>query len=417
MSAEPPVDPDSAPIRAVLDEVLRVAGRGASGQVADYIPELARADPDAFGIALTSTLGHLYSAGDSAQAFTIQSVSKPFVYALAISDLGLDAVLEHVGVEPSGEPFNAISLDHRGRPANPMINAGAIVTSALVDGPDPDARFSRIHATLSGFAGRELSVDEAVYASESETGHRNRALGHLTLASGVLPRGVDDATSVYFRQCAVLVTATDLAVMGATLASGGINPVTGQRVVAEVVARDTLSVMQTCGMYDSSGSWAFRVGIPAKSGVGGGIVAVKPGQYGIGVFSPRLDEVGNSSHGVAALEVLSERFGLHLFSQPRHPASSIQSMTLEDNGARLHVVLRGELYFVTVEEFDYAIRDIVRRQEGGVCVLDLDLSATTRASTVADQLLRATFGLLSQQGIAVEVRDPSQVLSFPTNLG
>jgi glutaminase len=284
------------------------------GALADYIPELGTADPTAVGIALVGVGGRVFEAGDSGVEFTIQSISKPFVYALALEHLGIDAVLEKVGVEPSGEPFNAISLDDSGRPKNPMINAGAIVAASLVPG-------DVVRDGLALFAGRDLRVDDAVFRSELETGHRNRALAHLALAAGVLGTSVDAATEDYFRQCSLLVSARDVATMAATLANAGFNPLTGERVVSEPVARWTLAVMASCGMYDASGEWLARVGLPAKSGVGGGIVAVDPGLFGIGTFSPPLDERGNSVRGCAMLESLSAGNGFHAFAHPDYKFS------------------------------------------------------------------------------------------------
>jgi glutaminase len=296
-------------LAAVIDELRDQDG----GALADYIPQLATADPDRFGIALTSVDGHRYGAGDTEEQFTIQSMSKPFVYALALADLGLDEVSRHVAAEPSGEAFNAISLQpDTGRPANPMINAGAIVTTGLIVAASPAERLERIVASLSAFAGRPLSIDFDVYRSEAATGDRNKALAHLARAAGTLPGAVEPTVDVYFRQCAVSVTAADLAVMAATLAAGGVNPVTGQRVVPEPVTEQVLAVMATCGMYDASGEWLLRVGLPAKSGVSGGVIAVSPARFGIAVFSPRLDGAGNSVRGTAALRGLSTRLGLHL---------------------------------------------------------------------------------------------------------
>lgn len=298
-------DPVPAALEAVLSEARELRG----GAVADYIPELASGDPDALGIAIVGVRGNVWQAGDSTAPFTIQSVSKPFVYALALEHLGVDAVLERVGVEPSGEPFNAISLDDSGRPMNPMINAGAIVVASLVPG-------DVVRDGLALFAGHTLDVDDAVFRSELETGHRNRALAHLALAAGVLGTSVDTATEDYFRQCSLVVSALDVATMAATLANAGFNPITGERVVSEPVARWTLAVMASCGMYDASGEWLARVGLPAKSGVGGGIVAVDPGLFGVGTFSPPLDERGNSLRGKAMLELLSAANGLHAFAHP-----------------------------------------------------------------------------------------------------
>ena len=273
-----PLLPGANVIEAGLGDVLAEYESVKEGAVADYIPELAGVDPDRFGIALASVRGHVYSAGDDEVAFTIQSSSKPFVYALAVGELGSDVVERHVGLEPSGEPFNAISLDAiTGRPDNPLINAGAIVTTSLIPGGDPAARFERIHRFVSACAGRTLGVDEAVFRSEHDTGDRNRALAFLARSTGVLGSDVEAATSLYFRQCSILVTGRDLSVMAATLANNGVNPITGETVMHEDVARTTLAVMAMCGMYNSSGEWMVRVGLPAKSGVGGGIVAVKPG--------------------------------------------------------------------------------------------------------------------------------------------
>ena len=243
-----------------LTELLAQVRDDRSGELADYIPQLAQVDPEGLALSVVTPSGHVYSAGDDRRAFTMQSVSKPFVYALALAERGHETVHECVGVEPSGEPFNAISLDGDGRPANPMINAGAIVTSALVDGTSPAERFEKIRKIMSAFAGRELDVDDAVFQSELATGHRNRALANLALAAGTLVRSVDDATEVYFRQCSINVTSRDLAVMGATLANNGMNPITGVQVVTPDVVRRTLAVMLSCGMYNYSGYWMHDVG-------------------------------------------------------------------------------------------------------------------------------------------------------------
>lgn len=306
-----------SPARAVLADVLDRVRPITGGEVANYIPQLALADPDAFGIAAVSTSGAVYEAGDSGVLFSIQSVSKPFVYALALQQLGVSEVTKRVGLEPSGEPFNAISLDEEtGRPMNPMINAGAIVVSSLIEGDTAMAKFESITAMLASFAGRELEVDTAVFASELETGDRNRALAHLAHGAGVLGSSADIAVEAYFRQCSVTVTARDIAVMSATLASAGRNPLTGRQVVSEATARWTMGVMAGSGMYDASGEWLTRVGLPAKSGVSGGIAAIDPGYFGFGAYSPRLDARGNSTRGIAALELLSSEHGLHMFAHP-----------------------------------------------------------------------------------------------------
>lgn len=394
------------PVTAALQDVLRRAATVGSGTVADYIPELATADPAAFGIAATSVLGGQYRAGSFSAGFTIQSISKPFVYALAINELGVEEVHRRVGFEPSGEPFNAISMDEAGRPANPMINAGAIVTSALIAGPTPNERFGRIRAALSAFAGHELQFDDRVYQSESATGHRNRALANLALATGALTRGVDDAVEVYFQQCSLRVTADDLAVMGATLANAGVNPVTGNQVVAASTAQHTLSLMASCGMYDRAGEWAFRVGMPAKSGVSGGIVAVKPGQFGIGVYSPRLDEAGNSSRGTQALTLLSREYGLNLLAHPQVATSPIRRLTA-DASAGVTVVLNGEIDFVAIELVVHEIRRALNGDPTSAMSLTVDLSSVSLVRPAAARLLAAAADGRTNWGSIVSLIDPS----------
>jgi glutaminase len=302
-----------------------------------------------------------------------------------------------VGFEPSGEPFNAISLDpDTGRPDNPLINAGAIVTSSLVEGSTVAERFERVRNFVSECAGRELDLDHDVFASETATGDRNRALAHLARSSGVLHRSVDDATEVYFRQCSISVTTEDLAVMGATLANGGVNPLTGRRVMGERAATLTLSVMATCGMYDHSGEWMARVGLPAKSGVGGGIVAVQPAQFGIGVYSPRLDPQGNSVRGAAMLETLSREFDLHVFDHPEEPRSPVVSWQAADDVTV--GVLRGEFDLISAE----AVIDLMLSAAGsGSRRIELDVTGVTRARTVAGELLRGAVAHLERRGIEI----------------
>jgi len=293
-----------------------------SGDPADYIPELAKVPPDDFGIALGLPSGRVVAVGHAAVAFTIQSISKAFSYAFLVDMIGVEATAKVVGVQPSSDPFNTIALDAvTHRPFNPMVNAGAIaVAGKLRELLGPDA-FAKILAMFGQAAGRSLTIDEKVFSSEHETGHRNRAIGHLLRAVGVYDLPVDDVLDVYFRQCSILVTASDLAVMGATLANLGKNPLTGAQVFGLDSVRQTLSVMFTCGMYDGAGDWACDVGLPAKSGVGGGILAVVNRQIGLGVFSPRLDAHGNSVRGHLVCARLAEDLGLHAFD-PLNPGSS-----------------------------------------------------------------------------------------------
>jgi glutaminase len=293
------------------------------GSVADYIPELGKADPDHFGISLATTDGHVYEVGDTRIGFTIQSMSKPFVFALALDTLGASSVESAIGVEPSGDPFNSIRLNAENHPFNPMVNAGAIACSGLIREGKGDGAFDYIRGALGRFAGRELDVDEAVYASESATGDRNRAIGYLLRNSGVIRDDVGAVLEVYFRQCSVLVTARDIAIMAATLANRGINPVTGEQVTTPYAISRTLSVMTSSGMYDYAGEWIYRVGIPAKSGVGGGILAALPARLGLGSYSPRLDSHGNSVRGIRVCEALSAHYDLHMLNRSDDARNSI----------------------------------------------------------------------------------------------
>ncbi|WUN35690.1 glutaminase A [Kitasatospora sp. NBC_00315] len=381
---------------AALADLYRRLRTLDEGEVAAYIPELARADRAGFGLALVSMDGHRYEAGEASEPFTLQSVSKPFVYALALAELGLDEVSRWVGAEPSGEAFNAISLEEgTGRPSNAMVNAGAIAATALLPGATPAERFERVLARLSAFAGRRLDVDEAVYASEAATGDRNRALAYLMRGAGSLACDPLAVTDLYFRQCAVRATAADLAVMAATLGNGGVNPVTGERVVDEPVAVQVLSVMATCGMYDASGEWLLRVGLPAKSGVSGGLIAVSPARFGVACWSPPLDATGNPVRGAAALRELSERFGLHLMRRPARGAP-----TLLAAGQDAVVAAQGALDFTAAERVLFAL---ARRAAGPAGPLLLDLSRVTAIDPVAEAMLRSALGRLSAAGHRVTV--------------
>lgn len=382
------------PITALLDDVLEEVRPLGTGAPAGYIPELAEADPDRLAFAVAGPHGRVRAVGDADHGFTIQSISKPFVLALALAERGRDAVLAKVGAEPSGEPFNAISLEPgTGRPANPMVNAGAIATTALVRGDTVDERMTRIVACLSAFAGRSLWVDEAVYASESATGDRNRALAHLLRSYGVVDGSVEVAVETYFRQCSLLVTVRDLAVMAATLAFGGLNPVTRERVVDEPVARDVLSIMSSCGMYDYSGEWLLRVGLPAKSGVSGGLLAVAPSQFGVAAFSPRLDEHGNTVRGIAVVETLAERFGMHLLEP--HESIAVPAFTVEETADGRVLRLSGELGLAGTERVVAVLRELADAIPAGmqVTVDARDLARTHPSALVA---LRGEFDAMPE---------------------
>jgi glutaminase len=291
------------------------------GAVADYIPELAKVDPDSFGICIVTADGYVYEIGDCDHEFTMQSVSKPAVYAAGLADRGRDGVLRKVGVEPSGEAFNSISLDPQtGAPLNPMINAGAIAMTGLVSGDNAAEQWQRIAEVIATFFGHAVTVDEAVYRSESETGFRNRAIAWMLKNFGIIDGDPMPVLENYFRQCSVRVTCRDLAYMAATLANGGVHPVTGRRAVPADEVQTVLSIMATCGMYDYAGSWLYEVGLPAKSGVSGGVIAVLPGRFGIAIFSPRLDDNGNSIRGIAVCREISREFGLHIFGPSISPS-------------------------------------------------------------------------------------------------
>jgi glutaminase len=301
-------------LQMLVDEIHATHAGLMAGEVATYIPELSRANPDDFAICLVTADGRVFEAGDLDRAFTIQSISKPFTFGLALDECGQERVAERVGVEPSGDPFNSIEL-HGGtnRPFNPMINTGAITVTALLHASHRDRTFEHILDRFSALAGRPLSIDQAVYESERRTGHRNRAIAHLLLNFGVVHDDAEAALDVYFKQCSILVTTRDLAMMAASLSNMGRHPVSGRQVFSIHAVKHILSIMFTCGMYDYSGQWAYRVGVPAKSGVGGGVLAVVNRQMGIATYSPRLDAHGNSCRGTEACVELAGRLGLHAF--------------------------------------------------------------------------------------------------------
>jgi glutaminase len=328
----------TSPIQEYLERLHAKYAELRDGTIATYIPELAKANPSWFGVVIGTVDGRLYEVGDTRQPFTIQSISKPFTYGLALEDRGLDAVLAKIGVEPTGDAFNSISLaPGTGCPLNPMINAGAIATSSLVAGRSPEDRLERLIGVFSTYAGRRLTLDQAVFESERSTGHRNRAIGHMLRNFDVLTEDPNPALDLYFQQCSISVDCRDLAVMAATLANGGMNPVTGERAIRPEFVPRMLSVMTTCGMYDYAGEWVYWVGMPAKSGVAGGVLAVLPGQFGIGVFSPLLDSRGNSVRGVAVCKSLSTELSLHLMRVPRsaRAAVRIQSTLQQVSSKRL----------------------------------------------------------------------------------
>jgi len=301
-------------IQVLIEQLYQEFEPNSDGQVATYIPELGKADPKLFGICLTTSDNRTFEVGDCDCPFTIQSISKPFTYGMAIEELGHEKVFRHVGVEPSGDTFNSIELQNgTNKPFNPMINTGAITVTALLHALHGDHAFEHILDRFSDAAGRQLQMDEDVYRSESRTGHRNRAIAYLLLNFGMVHEEAEDALDLYFRQCSILVTCRDLSAMASTLSNMGQNPKTGKQVFDIRCVKDMLSIMFTCGMYDYSGQWAYEVGVPAKSGVSGGVMAVVNRQLGIATYSPRLDSHGNSARGIKVSTELASRLGLHAF--------------------------------------------------------------------------------------------------------
>lgn len=306
----------STELEELVEQLHERIAHISDGEVATYIPELAKADPDRFAVAACSVSGDLVTAGDCDHPFTIQSICKPFLYSTALGRYGRAAVHQRVGVEPSGDTFNSVVRVESGtnRPHNPMINAGAIVVASLLCDNGPEATQAELLDGFGRWADRtDLGIDHAVYRSEAATGDRNRAIAHLMHHLDMLDEPVEDAVDLYFRACSVSVTCRDLSVMAATLASAGRNPLTGDRVASGEVVRDVLTIMSTCGMYDGTGRFAVEVGMPAKSGVSGAIMAVSPGRLGIAVFSPRLNHKGNSVRGLSVLREATTRRSLHLF--------------------------------------------------------------------------------------------------------
>lgn len=385
------------------------------GKVADYIPELAKADPAWFGICIATRDGHVYEVGDTRQAFTIQSISKALVYGLALEDRGETEMLARIGVEPSGEAFNAISLKPvSGTPFNPMINAGAIAVCGQILERSGRSRIQRVVSYLSGCAGRGLDIDAAVYGSESETGHRNRAIGWMLRNFGIIDEEPTEILETYFQQCAIRVTCRDLAVMAATLANQGVNPISRQQAIAPEGIDNILSVMSTCGMYDFSGEWIYRVGLPAKSGVAGGIMAVLPGQLGIGIFSPLLDAQGNSARGIRVCTDLSRELALHVFnngggplpamrlkydntqvrSRRRRPREQLEALNRE--GRRIRVLeLQGDLVFSSIEP---VLRGV--HQQAAECgYFVVNLRSVISADDISLHLLAQLQSALAARGV------------------
>jgi glutaminase len=410
---------DDSPIARYLRRLHERFCALEDGAVATYIPELANADPNWFGISVATADGYVYEVGDTRQPFTIQSISKPFVYGLALEDRGKETVLERIGVEPTGDAFNEISLERAtGRPLNPMINAGAIAATSLVLGDSLEDRWERMRALFSMYAGRKLSFSEVIYRSERDTGHRNRAISHMLRNFDIIAHDPEPDLDLYFRQCSIEVDCRDLSIIGATLATGGVNPVTRDRVIQPNNVDEVLSVMTTCGMYDYAGEWVYRVGLPAKSGVAGGILAVMPGQLAIGVFSPRLDARGNSVRGVAVCEAMSNDLELHFLRAPRPAIAAVRArFTARSFPSKRHRLdveravlaahgdqiasyqLQGDLSFAGMEA---VIRQLVA-EPAQVTHVVLDFARATGIDVPAERMLLELLSVLAEKGQEVAV--------------
>ncbi len=398
---------------------------GTEGEVASHIPELANADPSTFALALATIDGHVYTVGDADHQYSIQSISKPFTYALALADQGFEAVDAKLDVEPSGDAFNEISVDSKsGRPRNPMINAGAITAASLVKGATPEKRFARVLEWYESFAGRKLEMDEALFESELSTAHRNRAIAHMLREFEILDGDPEDSLDQYIRQCAIMVDTRDLAVMAATFANGGKQPRTGDQLLEPAQVERVLSVMATCGMYDSAGDWLSAVGMPAKSGISGGIVAVLPGQVGVAVYSPRLDSHGNSVRGIRTCERMSRDMDMHLMHvgrtsntalRNRYPLTQMASrrrrpepdqQVLDEQGERATVYeVHGDLLFA---EAEHVIRTIVDDEPEFAII---DVRRVDDVAEVAGVALRGMRSRLHDAGGKAILVDPEGVLS------
>lgn len=359
-----------SPIFDALNDIYKQYSDVKEGKIHDHIPELAKVNPELFGIALCTADGKTYEVGDSQDYFTIQSISKAFIYGLALIDNDEESIRKAVIVEPTKQALNSIIFDEINNYSyNPLVNPGAIAVTSLIKGDSLETRFNRILDFFSKLAGRSLQLDDDVYKSIDTTEHHKEVIAYLKSNSQIMKEPVDEHLDLYFRQCSILVNSRDLAIMSATLANNGINPMTKEQVIEPSMIRSMISVMTSGGMYNFSAQWLYEVGIPAKSGAAGGIMGVLPGQFGISVFSPRLNELGHSFRGIKVFQELSHRFQLHIFDshlvtefviyrtysgkvvsskkQRRH----IEKEILQDQGKAILIYeLKGDLYFATMEK-------------------------------------------------------------------
>lgn len=423
-----------SPISDYLQIVLENARLIESGAPASYIETLAKADTSKLAVAVAMVDGNLYSAGDDQVEFSIQSISKAFVYAIAIEDSGLPKVLEKIGVEPSGDAFNHLSLERgTNRPVNPMINAGAITAHSLVAGATAEERTERILKGLSMLAGRQLRVDEEVYEAELKSADRNMAIGYMLKAAGIISCDPREIVKGYIRQCAINVTVRDLAIMAATLSNAGVHPITEKRVIPQASVRQVLSVMTTCGMYDAAGDWVSNVGIPAKSGIAGGIIGALPGQVGIATFSPKIDERGNSVRGVAICEKLSRDMGLHMMDVSQIAGATVWTSVAtivagidepEHPNCEREVIifsLRGAVRFPGSERLSRAlVRELGEPNPDdpgsgkyrNACAVIVSLRDVYSLSAIARRILHENIRRLLAEKRSVVIVDPTGVLQM-----
>ncbi|GMK55792.1 hypothetical protein CspeluHIS016_0208480 [Cutaneotrichosporon spelunceum] len=412
-----------SPIPDYLARLMREIGSDNPGATASYIPELKNADPNRLAIAVSTIDGYVYTAGDADIEFSIQSISKAFVYALVLEEHGIDYVRERIGVEPSGEAFNELSLEEgTGRPLNPMINAGAIAAYTLVGEPQisESERFEKVRKGLSAFAGRELAFDESVFLSEIKTAYRNIAIANMLRNYNTISQNPEDVIVSYTRQCAISVTTRDLALMSATLANGGVQPVTGEQVVSRQVVRQVMSVMLTCGMYDEAGEWLATIGFPSKSGVAGGIIGALPGQVGIATWSPRLDSHGNSERGVRMCKRLSDDMGLHIMDAPEPARGVVRRDYLigspkgdKDKHIAAVMSLQGTINFTSAERITriMAARSI-DTPNVHIDSFVLDLRSVFSMNRVARRMVREIVRRLRRTCMRVSLVDPEHLLQM-----
>lgn len=393
-----------------LADILESVREDYSGEVPDYIPALGDVDPDLLGVGLCTMEGHIHSAGDCLEEFTIQSVSKPFAYALALQELGIEEVGTVVGMEPSGEAFNELSLEKENkRPFNPMINAGAIAVNQLINGSesDVDDRVEVIRQFFSKLAGRELRVNDDSVDGEMESADRNLSIAHMLRNHEVINDAAHDAVLSYTRQCSIVVTVNDLALMAATLANGGLQPVTGEKLLDTGVCRQTMAVMASCGMYDAAGRWMANVGIPAKSGVSGAVIGMLPGQFGIATVSPRLDDSGNSVRGVKTFNRLSTDMGMHLMSTENRSGSHAVR-TIHRDGDETIIEVQGIVNFTGAEAILGVLSDY--DFESGRVVLDV--TDMIESNSMGRRMIKEAMRRIRENGHDIGVIDPDSELKL-----